>query len=158
VRLPVLAAALAFLVLGGCGGDGEGAERAQTPPRATQPDRTETGEALPRTEPMQDRTLTSTSPEEQPGGAGDERAARTPALFTGRGGRIRPRVVRVPPFIAIHVELRSADGGAYQLRFGDRVVRDGQRADFAGLHAGRSLVGEGSSGSVRIVADAEPGP
>jgi len=145
-----------------CGGDDE-PERAESAPRAIPPDRTETVE---RSEPITERTepsvetptVTATSPEEQPGGVGDEEPARTPALFTGRDGRIRPRVVRVPPFIAIHVELHSGDGAAYELRFGKRVLGDGRSADFVGLRPGRSLVGEASSGSVRIVADAEPGP
>ena len=44
------------------------------------------------------------------------------ALLTGRGGRITPRVVRVPAFISIRVELRSADGAPYVLRFGRRTL------------------------------------
>ncbi len=149
-----MAAVLAGLVLAGCGGGDESEH-------ATRSDRTEKAQHPPRTEQREDgaaRTATSTSPEQQPGGAGDGETARVPALFTGRDGRIRPRVVRVPPFIAIQVELRSADGAAYDLRFGRRLVRDGQTADFAGLRAGHALVGNGPAGSVRIVANAQPGP
>ena len=53
------------------------------------------------------------SPEDEPGGAGDEEPARTLALFTAENGRITPRVVRVPAFISIQVELRSKDGREY---------------------------------------------
>ena len=59
------------------------------------------------------------SPEDQPGGAGDEEPARSLALLTGEGGRITPPTVRVPAFISIRVELRSGDGREYGLRFGD---------------------------------------
>ncbi len=109
---------------------------------------------------------TSTSPEDEAGGAGDELAAESPAFFTGRGGRITPRVVRVPAFISIRVELRSADGGPYVLRFGRRTlsVRDELPSvshRFAGLRPGHALVGTSATGtgnSVRIEATAEPGP
>ena len=165
-RPALLATALALLVLAGCGGDEE-RQAARSKPA---PARTGTTETSPRTPTgtgttgtEQVPTAIETSPEEQPGGAGDEEPARTPVLLTGRRGRIAPRVVHVEPFIAIRVQLRSADGAAYEVRFGRRVVRAGPgrrtaTADFEGLHAGRSLVGEGPEGPVRIVADARPGP
>jgi len=112
-----------------------------------------------------DTTETAESPEEQPGGAGDEQPARSQALFSGRGGRVRPAVVRVPAYIAIRVELRSADGAAYALRFGDRTLRVDRNlgsvlADFSGLRPGKTLVGEpvGSGNRVQVEATAEPGP
>jgi len=104
------------------------------------------------------------SPEDEEGGAGDEIPASAQALFTGRGGRIEPRLVRVPPFIAIRVVLRSADGASYALSgAGGRVVAARARsprgtAVFDGLRPGRRLVLRGSSGSVTIEASAEPGP
>jgi hypothetical protein len=162
----LLATALALLVLAGCGGDEE--RQAARPKPAPAPTETTksapsspTGTGTTRTEQVP--TAIETSPEEQPGGAGDEEAARTPVLLTGGSGRVTPRVIHVQPFIAIRVQLRSADGAAYEVRFGRRVVRarPGRRtatADFVGLHAGRSLVGEGPEGPVRIVADARPGP
>lgn len=89
--------------------------------------------------------------------------ARSQALFTGRAGAIRPRLVQVPPFIAIRVELRSADGRAYSLRFGDRSIavgRDIQTAStvFDGLRPGRRLIGVGATGRIVVEASAEPGP
>jgi hypothetical protein len=73
--------------------------------------------------------------------------------------------VRVPPFISIRVELRSADGRDYGLSFdGETIrVRDGLSSvstTLGGLHAGESLVGVpvGAGTRVRISATAEPGP
>jgi hypothetical protein len=74
-------------------------------------------------------------------------------------------VIRVPAFISIRVELRSADGRDYGLTFGDETlsVRDGLRSvstTLDGLRSGASVVGEptGASNAVRIEATAEPGP
>ena len=97
------------------------------------------------------------------GGAGDEQAAETLALFTGKNGAITPSVVRVPAFISVRVELRSADGGAYELTFGDKKIAAGgelssRSTTFEGLRPGAKLVGTGTGGKVRIEATAEPGP
>ena len=67
------------------------------------------------------------SPEDQPGGAGDEIPARSQALISGRGGRLSPRLVRVPPFISVRVELRSTDGARYSLRGGGKTLTVGGR-------------------------------
>lgn len=103
------------------------------------------------------------SPEEQAGGAGDEVPASSQALFTGRGGRLHPMVVRVPPFIAIRVELDSADGVEYRLAGGGRDVKAGGEiksasTTYEGLRPGKSLVLTGPQGKVTIEATAEPGP
>ena len=162
------------LLLAGCGGDEE--ERAATTSR------TQTEEAPPEptvtqaepeqedTEPELEPTETvepppETSPEQAPGGAGDEEPARSLALFTGQGGRITPRVVRVPAFISIRVELRSRDGGEYGLRFaGDRIRVSGGLSSVSttldGLRPGAAVMGTpiGGGNRVRIEATAEPGP
>jgi len=90
---------------------------------------------------------------------------RAEAMLTGRGGRITPRVVRVPPFISVRISLRSADGQEYALSFGDHSVRAGGAIGSAsieldGLRPGKAYVGtEGSTGvKVRVEATAEPGP
>jgi hypothetical protein len=163
--MAALGLALLLGFAAGCGGDDEPGKTAtaQTetaPTTATETERTETV-----TVPTETQTQTSTSPEDQPGGAGDEEPARSQALFTGRGGRVRPTVVRVPAYISIRVELRSADGAAYALRFGNRTLRVDRSvgsvsASFSGLRPGNTLTGEPVNGGnrVRVEATAEPGP
>jgi hypothetical protein len=101
-------------------------------------------------------------PEDRPGGAGDEVPASSQALFTGRAGRITPRTVRVPAYIAVRVELRSGDGARYVLRGGGRKLRASRRparpVTFDGLRTGKRLVLQGTGGRVVIEASAEPGP
>jgi hypothetical protein len=159
--------AAAALAAAGCGGDEEEtgtgtAARPQTEPRteAEEPRATVTA---PGPEPQE--TIPRESPEDQPGGAGDEVPARSLALFNARGGRIVPRLVRVPPFIAIRAELHSNDGRPYSLMFGDRTISVGPRISSAstvldGLRPGRAYTGtpRGAGNRVRIEASAEPGP
>ena len=98
-------------------------------------------------------------PEEQ---QGDEEAIRSEAVFTGRNGRLTPREIRVPAFIAIRVILRSADEGAYALTMGGRRLSiQGNGTDeleLDGLLPNESYRGSGPNGNVRVVASAEPGP
>ncbi len=159
------------LLVAGCGGDDQGEVGGQTTTSAPPPTRTVT--VPPRTTPEKERTETASpkedterrpaSPEDQSGGAGDEEAARSEVILTGRGGRIGPLVVKVPPFIAIRVVLRSGDGKPYVLRVGNRVIRAGLKgssssATFDGLRPGKRLLGSAVSGKVVIEASAEPGP
>jgi hypothetical protein len=163
------------VAISGCGGDDE---EASTTPTTTAPAETATTESTPaETTPAEtegEPPVTETegqaeaepeSPEDMPGGAGDEEPARTLALFTGRGGRITPRAVRVPAFISVRVELRSADGAVYSLRFGDATVKSGDRLSshattIDGLRPGEAIIGRpaGAGNRVRIEATAEPGP
>ena len=166
----MVAFAALLAALAGCGGD-DNTEATTTPTVAE----TETTPALTdgietireRTAETQAETApsTETSPEAMPGGAGDEEPARTLALLTGKAGRITPRLVRVPPFISVTIELRSADGATYSLRFGDTTVAAGERLSamsrtIDGLRPGSSIVGrpQGAGNPVRIEATAEPGP
>ena len=170
-RKLVLAGLFALVVaISGCGGDDE---EASTTPTATTPASTATTESVPA-ETTEEPAVTETeaeaeteaeSPEDMPGGAGDEQPARTLALFTGRAGRITPRVVRVPAFISVRVELRSADGATYSLRFGESTVAAGERLSsrattIDGLRPGEAITGKpgGAGNPVRIEATAEPGP
>jgi hypothetical protein len=159
-----------LLALSGCGGDDEGESTApavtETTPTATveTPTETEPPEPAPETAP-EPRTVPEDSPEDEEGGAGDEEPARTLALFTARNGRIAPRAIRVPAFISIQVELRSADGRRYGLRFGDVGITAGGELNSAsttidGLRPGEAIVGRptGAGNRVRIEATAEPGP
>lgn len=165
----------ASLALGGCGEKEEitsAPAPAETP--GAQPETSTTpapAEADPRPAAPEDRPArpgerpqagaAGRSPEDQQGGAGDETAARSQAMFTGRRGRVSPRLVRVPPFIAIRVELRSADGRRYSLSGAGKTLRTGGRmaaATFDGLRPERRLTLRGTGGRVVVEASAEPGP
>lgn len=172
-QLAAAAITAAALVVAGCGDD-EGRVRQETVETATTPatpTTTPTDTVPGRSVPEGEQTATTPadgatapeSPEDGPGGAGDEEPISSQALLTGRGGKIAPRIVQVPPFIAIRIELRSADGARYALRFGKREIRasadtPSRSTTFDGLRPGRRLVGSGASGRVVIEASAEPGP
>jgi len=170
-RKLAIGAVLALLAAcAGCGGDDEPASTTSTADTSAQTTATEPAESEAETQteaapPEETTTEPAASPEDMPGGAGDEEPARTLALFTARDGRIRPRVVRVPAFISIQVELRSADGETYSLRFGDfRLEAGGELNSVSttldGLRPNEAIVGTpgGAGNRVRIEATAEPGP
>jgi hypothetical protein len=99
-------------------------------------------------------------------GSGDEVPISTQALFTGRGGRILPARVSVPPFIAVTVVLRGADRGRYSLTLGSKRISVGESRDLASMKlrgmkpGGRYVLHTGGAapGSVVVSANAEPGP
>ena len=178
---PVVLALL--LALAGCDGDDEEsaatteaapaptAEPAPTETEVeTEADETETEaeETEARPEPEPEPTAPAeppASPEDQPGGAGDEEPARALALLTGENGRITPRRVRVPAYISIRIELRSQDGQEYGLRFQGANLRvsgglSSVSTTLEGLRPGEAVVGTptGPGNRVRIEATAEPGP
>ena len=157
-----------LLAISGCGGDDEEPSSAPSTGTATSSPKIGTVESPTTTEgepETETETTPAETPEDQPGGAGDEEPARTLALFTARDGRITPRVVRVPAFISIEVQLRSADGAEYKMRFGDVTITAGGglssvSTTIDGLRPGKAIVGtpEGPGNRVRIEATAEPGP
>ncbi|MEJ7788750.1 MAG: hypothetical protein WKF29_02595 [Thermoleophilaceae bacterium] len=171
----IAALACAGITLAGCGEKEEitsAPESVQTPGERSKPPR-RGGEARPNATTPPDPPAgeprdppragaARRSPEDQPGGAGDEIPARAQAMITGRGGRLSPRVIRVPPFIAVRVELRSADGRRYRLSAAGKTLRvRGRRSDaatFDGLRPGRRLLMTGTGGRVVVEASAEPGP
>lgn len=150
-----------------CGGDDEESDApAETTPTVTAPapvttpppEVPDSGDGKdPDTEP---RTV---PPEEQ---QGDEEPIRSEAVFTGKDGRLTPREIRVPAFIAIRVILRSSDAGRdqnYTLEIGGQRLAIGHTATVAevnldGLPPNESYAGKSPQGNVRVVASAEPGP
>jgi hypothetical protein len=170
-RIFVLIVAIGLLIaVSGCGGDDEepSSGSTSTAPTATSTETatveapTETEEEAPEDET---ETAPAESPEDEPGGAGDEEPARTLALLTAKDGRITPRVVRVPAFISIEVQLRSADGAKYRMRFGDVTIAAGGglssvSTTLDGLRPGKAIIGtpKGPGNRVRVEATAEPGP
>jgi hypothetical protein len=175
-RSAALFATVLALGLAACGDDddssgdgsgyGGGTKTEQTDTAATETTATETtgtetagGEA----EGGGAKPPTTVPSEDQEGGAGDEIPASSQALVTGDGGKLSPGTVRVPPFIAIRVQLRSADGVEYELSGGGKTVKAGGEIEsagttFDGLRSGEKLVLSGPQGKVTIVANAEPGP
>lgn len=109
------------------------------------------------------------SPEEQPGGAGDEEPIQVDAVITGADGRLSPATIQVPPFFQIKLVLRSADGRDYAIEVARgkaaKVGEERPRAELTleGLRPGdryvaRSTGFEARGQRVEIVASAEPGP
>jgi hypothetical protein len=153
----------------GCGGDDEDepAPAATVPtqptpaPVTTPPPETPPADKKPERDPDSEPRTVPT--EEQ---QGDEEPIRSEAVFTGRGGRLGPRVVRVPAFIAIRVILRGTDASrdqGYTLTIGGERLAIGHEraiheANLAGLLPGKAYEGRSPQGNVRIEATAEPGP
>ena len=172
----VAAALLAALVLlvAGCADDDDDADTTPTAPAVTETTETETAPEVETETEVETQTEletepeieTETSPEDQPGGAGDEEPARSLALFTAQGGRVTPRVVRVPSFISVRVEFRARDDGRYILEIGGQRIEVGGQlssgsVSLDGLRPGDVYVGTlggSASGRVRVEATAEPGP
>ena len=146
-----------------CGGDDDdGDTAAETAPTTAPAPVTTPPPEVPGTEgggKDPDQEPRTVPPEEQ---QGDEEAIRSEAVFTGRNGRLTPREIRVPAFIAIRVILRSADDGAYSLTMqGTRLSIEGNGTDeleLDGLLPNKSYAGKSPQGNVRVVASAEPGP
>jgi hypothetical protein len=95
---------------------------------------------------------------------GGAEPVRAPAALTGRGGKVTPSSVHVPPFIAIQVTLTSADGRSYTLQAGRRTLTVGHSSRTAslylpGLRPGlQYALGAHGGGTIHISATAEPGP
>ena len=154
----------ALVALAGCGGGG-GGEKTTTaaqpaPSTTTSSTSTESGSATLPPPTTTTTTSRSTSAEEQ---SGDETPIATQALFTGRGGRITPSRIQVPPFIAVTVVLRSGDGKTYSIQVNGHGLATNGKAQqkLPGLRAGGRYVVKNLSGTpatLIIEATAEPGP
>jgi hypothetical protein len=156
-RIALLAAAA--LLAAGCGGDDEEDTPEQQPvaPAPAPPQTTATEEQETTTE--EETGTQPESPEDQPGGAGDEEPVRSEAVFTGRGGTIRPARIAVPAYIAVVIRLSKADDGDYSVTFEGKTIGPGEDISIDGLRPNERLTGRGSDGSRLVVsATAEPGP
>jgi hypothetical protein len=164
------ATVFAGLSFGGCGGDDEPTDTTAvettpppsvTEPLTTPPPETTTGRGDNKPDPQ---TEPRTVPQEEQ--SGDEEAIRSEAVFTGKDGKLTPRVVRVPAFIAVRVILRSPDAGrdqGYTLMIGGERLAIGHvsalaEANLPGLLPNKAYEGRSPQGNVRVVASAEPGP
>jgi hypothetical protein len=119
-RRPVrVASALALGALlvaaAGCGGKGGATSGASGPARPST-----------TAAPSRGRTATAPPPRRArrhpvPGG---EQPARVRATFIVRGRRLTPRVVSVPPFLAVRVSAAAADGRSHVVTIAaDRIYR-----------------------------------
>jgi hypothetical protein len=151
------------VALAGCGGGGGGSTQTTTaaqpaPSTSTSTTTPQSGSAT--VAPPTTSKTTSSTAEQQ---SGDETPISTQALFTGRGGKITPRKVEVPPFIAVTVVLRSADGKTYSIEVPGHGIATNGRAQLKlpGLRAEHRYVIKNNSGTpatLIIEANAEPGP
>ena len=108
----------------------------------------------------------ATSPEEQEGGAGDEEAARSEVELEFSRDGLEPPIVRVAPFIAVKLIVRSVDGSEYNLSVSGPLSGGGANGtteadlDLEGLRPGQKYaVREKNTGAVTaIVASDDVGP
>lgn len=162
LALAVLAVALGAA---GCGSDDD-KKQASTGAQEQQPATATSGTSPANTGTNQTGTTESElqkAPQGKEPDAGDEEPIRTPAEFIGKGGRIQPRNISVPPFIAVGVTLRSIDSRTYTLKVAGHTLRAGPRSaksvQLPGIRPGKRYVATiPGGGSVQVIASAEPGP
>jgi len=142
----LLAAALlaAAALLSGCGGDEETSSSSSPAPTPTE-------------------TPALESPEDQPGGAGDEEAIRVPVQFTVDGEGITPPQVAVPAFLALELSVSNDLPEPVTVRLEGAeplTVAPGEtgRMLLEGRRPGSYRVDAGAAGEAILVTGAEPGP
>jgi hypothetical protein len=158
--LPLLVAA----ALCGCGGD-EATTSAPAPTPSPSAAPTEAPTATPTATPSPTATDAPTpeSPEDQPGGAGDEQEARVPIELTVASGGITPPRVSVPGFLALElivhnklpVEVVVRLEGANPMTVGPGETG---RARLEGRRPGRYTIDAGAAGKAVLITGVEPGP
>ncbi len=159
-----IATLLVAAALAGCGGD-DGEQSSATPaaaPSAATESATasETGTPSPT---ATEQPLPSVSPEDQPGGAGDEEPTRVPVEFTITDGKISPPQVAVPAFLALELIVNNKSSQQVVVRLeGAQPMTVGAgetgRARLEGRKKGSYVVDAGSAGQAVLVTGVEPGP
>jgi len=160
-------AALAALSLVGCGAGGGRQAAATAAPAAATPVASATATATPIAPAATARapaaaTATPTvaaSPEEQPGGAGDEEAARTALLVAVGPGGVTPAALTAPAFLGLELQVRNALAGPVTVTLPGRppltVAAGGSaRAALDGLRPGRYRLDAGTSGAAVLTVTA----
>lgn len=165
-------ALLAAVAMAGCGGGNTGTGPAGEPtasaPDATAPptDATQPGTTAVTPAPTTtSQPPTQTQPEPDTDGGGEQQI-RVPASFVVEpGGRLTPRTITVPPFLAIELALRAEDGKPHRLVLATTPpqalrVRASSRAAvrIRGLRAGRYPVTLDGRRAGVLVAGGEVGP
>jgi len=153
---------LAVAALCGCGGDEQTTSApAPTPPAAA----TETPAATPTATPSATATEgpTPESPEDQPGGAGDEEEARVPVELTLAEGGITPPEISVPGFLALELIVHNELPVEVVVRLEDAMpiaVGPGEtaRARLEGRRPGRYRIDAGVAGKAVLITGVDAGP
>ena len=166
MRAATLAVFAVVAALAGCGGadSDESAAPTATPPPAA----TETATATPTATATATQTATptataTTSPEDQPGGAGDEEPIRVPVEFTVRDRGITPPQVAVPAFLGLELIVHNelTDPIIVTLEGAEPMTVDPGgtgRARLQGRRKGQYVVDFGDHGQALLLTGAEPGP
>jgi hypothetical protein len=164
----------------GCGGGGggdapAGASATVAPPPSVTPGETPTATATASppvarakdapSPPPDAPTATPTTPEDAPGGAGDEKAARVPVKLTVQpDGQLVPATVSVPAFLALELTIRNRTPAPVTVTMehvpGALDVEPGATATerLDGLPKGRYEVAARGAGTATVIAGVEPGP
>jgi hypothetical protein len=156
----VLAASLAAGVAG-CGDDAEPTPRERTgspslspeaSPRETAGPGDGQGDPTPTPSPP---PPVSESPEEQPGGAGDEQPLRVPIRLTVREASVEPLRLEAPAFLGLALTVRNASAEQRRVRLADvsLTVPPGatRTQELAGLRPGTYEVDAGRAGIATLV-------
>jgi hypothetical protein len=103
------------------------------------------------------------NPEDQPGGAGDEEAARVPVEITVGADGITPRRVSVPAFLALQLVVHNERSEQVIVRLeGAEPMTVGPGATFTanldGRRPGRYVIDAGDAGQALLVTGVEAGP
>jgi hypothetical protein len=158
---------VAAAALAGCGGGDEPDQTSAPPaaPTAATQEPTDTPTATATATPeATTQPLPSVSPEDQPGGAGDEAAIRVPAEFTiSEGGTMTPQQVAIPAFFTIELIVHNKTSKTVDVRWvGEKVmsVPPGGKGDVEvkGRKKGTWLVDASPAGQAVVITGAKPGP
>jgi hypothetical protein len=134
VRILPATLLVATLLLAGCGGNDDSSSAPSQADAPTTPVETAIATApvgppetitervpAPAPQTVTAPAPTPTSPEEAPGGAGDEEGIQVTARFTlSSGGSLSPDGAQVPAFLGVAVVVDNQDGAAHRLEVGDR--------------------------------------
>lgn len=151
-----------MLAIGGCGDDEESGDSSVATAPVVTTDRVQTAQ-IP--DPDTD-TDEAGSPEDQPGGAGDEEAARSEVIIEFSKDGLSPTEVRVPPFIQVVLVIRSTDGTEYDLSYVAPSSGGGANGtteadfDIDGLRPGQEIEIEerNTNSRSKVVASDDVGP
>ena len=172
MKAVIATVAAAALLLAGCGGSGDespeqgGVDTVTATAPADPPEQVVTApEQVPPPVTVTGPAPAPTSPEDAPGGAGDEEGIQVPARFVleaGGDGSLSPASAEVPAFLGTAVIVDNQDDRPHRLEVGDRG---------ASLPAGRTttlnipgraptelpvLIDGNQAATLRVTAEAAP--